>query len=317
MSSNTIAGAVTARGQQGAGFGATTDFTFRPATKEKAKARIAFDGPSGSGKTMTSLITATALGKRVAVIDTERGSASKYAGVGGFQFDTLEMYRHDPRDLVRALAAASDAGYDVVVVDSLSHFWSGVGGMLEQVDAAAKRTQSGSSFVGWKESAPLERSMINALVSYPGHVIVTMRVKTEWVIEGKTPRKVGLKPEQRTGIEYEFDIVADLDPENTLVVSKSRCPALSSAVINKPDASFAHAVLAWLDDGAAAEDAMSLRAEALADDATYQGMLALHAKTERKGLLGAAVLDADGNPSSLGNLIKARGTMLRAGGGTQ
>src|SRR5688572_10982122 len=116
--------------------------TFTKATKKQAKARIALEGPSGSGKTYTSLLTAKVLGDRIAVIDTEHGSASKYADE--FEFDTLAMDRYDPNVLIQALAAAAAAGYDVVVVDSLSHFWMGADGMLEQVDRAAKRSAGGN-----------------------------------------------------------------------------------------------------------------------------------------------------------------------------
>ena len=138
--------------------------------------------------------------------------------------------------LVEALAAASTAGFGVVVVDSLSHYWMGVDGMLEQVD---RRAKNGNNFSGWKEAGPDERRMIDALVAYPGHVIVTLRVKTEYVVEqnerGKSaPRKVGLKPIQRDGIEYEFDVVGELDLENTLTVTKSRIPTLSGAVVQQP-----------------------------------------------------------------------------------
>lgn len=55
-------------------------FTFQPATKRQAKLRLALDGPSGSGKTYSALAIAAALGERIALIDTEHGSASKYAG---------------------------------------------------------------------------------------------------------------------------------------------------------------------------------------------------------------------------------------------
>ena len=316
MTNNTVAGAVAAR-SQGPSFSSEGGaFTFAPATKDKAKARIALNGPSGSGKTWTSLVTATALGNRIALIDTERGSASKYAGPRGFAFDTLEMHKHDPRDLVKALASAAAANYDVVIVDSLSHFWSGIGGMLEQVDSAAKRGYSGNTFAGWKDAAPLERAMIDALVSFPGHVIVTMRVKTEWVIDGKTPRKVGLKPEQRHGIEYEFDIVGDMDHENTMVVSKTRCPDLNGAVIRQPDATFAQTVLAWLEDGADTDTVAEFHDAALDPSLTYEGALELYKRVERRGLLGAALLDPDANPTTLGALIKTIGGRKRTEGGT-
>src|SRR6185503_5236299 len=225
---------------------------FAPATKRQAKARIALEGPAGSGKTYTALRLATGLGARIALLDTEHGSASKYADL--FTFDTLALTAYDPKTLIEALAAGGAGGYEVFIVDSLSHFWMGIDGMLEQVDRAAKRSAGGNSFGGWKEVTPIERRMVDAMLAYPGHLIVTMRTKTEWVIEEndrgkKVPRKIGMKAVQRDGIEYEFDIVGDLDQENNLVVSKSRCASLSGAVIRQPDEELGRTIRAWLDDG--------------------------------------------------------------------
>jgi hypothetical protein len=230
------------------------DFAFTKATKKAAKGRIALDGPSGAGKTYSALTIATVLGGRIAVIDTEHGSASKYADL--FTFDTLHLHRYSPQILIDALAAAADAGYDVVVVDSLSHFWMGTDGMLEQVDKAAKRA-GGHGMSGWKEMRPLERQMVEALLAYPGHVICTLRVKTDWV-EGENHRgtrqmmKVGTKAEQREGLEYEFDLVASMDLNNELTVVKSRCPALSGEIVDRPGVAFAETFKKWLDDGDAA-----------------------------------------------------------------
>ncbi|MEU4399750.1 ATP-binding protein [Micromonospora orduensis] len=294
----------------------TVNFTFAPATKAQAKARLAFAGPSGSGKTYTSLTTATALGGRIAVIDTERGSAAKYADL--FTFDTLAMHTYDPRDLVKALAAAGAAGYDVVIVDSLSHFWMGTGGMLEQVDQAAKRSGGGNTFAGWKEARPMERAMVDALLAYPGHVIVTMRTKTEYVVEEndrgrKVPRKIGTKPEQRDGIEYEFDIVGDLDLENTLIVSKSRCKGLAKAVIREPGGDFGGTILAWLSDGAEPGMTVSeVRRKALDPNTTFEELGQLYKAEESAGRLGAAVEDEDGNPTPLGALLARLGNARKA-----
>lgn len=292
-------------------------FSFTPATKEAAKARIALAGPSGSGKTYTALVTARALaaGGKVAVIDTERESASLYADE--FAFDTLNMHTYDPRDLVGALGAAGAAGYAVVVVDSLSHFWMGQGGMLEQVDHAAKRSYGGNSFGGWKEARPMERQMIDALLAYPGHVIVTMRTKTEWVVQEnergrKEPKKIGTKPEQREGIEYEFTIVADMDLEHTLVVSKSRAKPLADAVVRNPDEKFGETVLEWLGNGKRMPDALEYRDAALDKAATYEDMRTLHATVKARGLLNAAVVDGTGETVTLGALIIARGNELKA-----
>jgi hypothetical protein len=295
--------------------------TFTPATKERAKARIALTGPTGSGKTYTALVTATGLGGRIALVDTEHGSAAKYADE--FSFDTLPLTTFQPTTLANALAVAAHDGYGVVIVDSLSHFWSGTGGMLEQVDNAAKRVGvGGSSFAGWKEARPLERAMIDALLAYPGHLIVTMRTKTEYVVETddrgrKVPRKVGLKPEQREGIEYEFDIVGDLDHENTLVISKSRAKPLSGMVFRKPGPEFAEAVLGWLEAGKPAKSVPDYIAAAAAPDATYQDLRALYEEVRWHNLLGAAVLDDDGEARTLGELIVRRGTEARNRAGTE
>jgi hypothetical protein len=294
--------------------GGLSNFTFSPATKEQAKARIALTGPTGSGKTYTALVIGTALAKRVALIDTEHGSASKYADE--FTFDTLQLAMFEPTSLVDALAVAAHDGYDVVIVDSLSHFWSGAGGMLEQVDNAVKRSGASNTFAGWKEARPMERAMIEALLAYPGHVIVTMRTKTEYVVETddrgrKVPRKVGLKPEQREGIEYEFDVVGDLDHENTLVISKSRAKPLSGLVIRKPDATFADAVLDWLNAGKPTPSAFDYLATATDPNTTYEELHVLYEEVCRHNLLAVAVLDPEGVPITLGELIVRRGIAAR------
>jgi ABC-type dipeptide/oligopeptide/nickel transport system ATPase component len=226
------------------------EFAFAKATKKAAKGRIALDGPSGSGKTYTALTIAQVLGDRIAVIDTEHGSASKYADL--FSFDTLHLHRYSPQILIDALAAAGSAGYEVVVVDSLSHFWMGTDGMLEQVDKAGKR-EGGHGMSGWKAMRPVERQMVESLLAYPGHVICTLRVKSDWV-EGerngrKAMLKVGTKAEQREGLEYEFDLVASMDLGNELTVIKSRCPSLSGEIVARPGVAFAETFKAWLDAG--------------------------------------------------------------------
>ncbi|GCD94049.1 ATP-binding protein [Embleya hyalina] len=294
-------------------------FTFQPATREQAKARIALAGPPGSGKTFTGLTLLSEMTDRIAVIDTERGSASKYAGgAAGFEFDVLQLSTFDPRDLPKALAAAAAAGYGGVMVDSLSHFWSGSGGMLELVDAMGKRAGSGGGFGGWKDARPFERAMIDALLAYPGHVLVTMRTKVEWLItederNRKKITKVGTKAEQREGIEYEFDIVGDLDQENTLVVSKSRCPALSGRVVNRPGADIATDILGWLNDGVEVVDPATYLDRAVAADATWDGLRELHAEVTRRQLVGSAVLHpVTGVPTTLGAVIVERGHQVRA-----
>lgn len=286
--------------------------TFKPATREASHARIALSGPSGAGKTYTALALGTALADRVAVIDTERGSASKYVGLNGWAFDTVQPDSFSPRSLVDLLGMAAGAEYGCVVVDSLSHYWMGVDGMLEQADRHAVR---GNTFAGWKEVRPDERRMIDALVSYPGHVIVTMRSKTEYVIEEnekgkKQPRKVGMKPEQREGIEYEFDVVGDLDHDNTLTVVKSRIHTLTKAVVPLPGEELANQIQEWLSDGEKVPTVAEYRKRALAMD-SVDDLKELFDEASSNRMAAAPTVDADGNPTVLGDLIKAHATAVK------
>lgn len=233
--------------------------TIKKATKTQSRGRIALVGPAGSGKTYTGLVWARAIAGdsgRILCVDTERGSASKYSGEPGIgDFDVIELDTHEPATYVEALKLGAVEGYDVIVVDSLSHAWSGRGGALEQVDRAAARSRSGNSFGAWREVTPMHNALVDALLTSPAHVIVTMRAKTEYVLEtdqkGKqVPRKVGMAPVQREGMEYEFDLVVDLDWEHVAAVSKSRCTAVESAVWRRPGADAIAPFVAWLTDGA-------------------------------------------------------------------
>jgi hypothetical protein len=226
---------------------------FKKATKFESKLKLAFIGPAGSGKTYSALAVGCALAKltgtRMAVIDTERGSASLYAG--DFDFDVLELATFSPLAYVEAIKAAEKEGYGVIAVDSLSHAWTGKEGALEQADRFSKREQ-GNTFAAWRHVTPMHNLMVDALVSSTSHLIATMRVKTEYVVErnektGKTaPRKVGLAPVQRDGLEYEFSIVGDLDIDNGFTVTKTRCSMLAGAYISKPGAPLAEALVQWL-----------------------------------------------------------------------
>lgn len=284
--------------------------SFHPATRTASKARIALAGPSGSGKTYTALSFAHTLGDRVAVIDTERGSASKYAGLNGWAFDTVTPDSFSPDSLVALLGEAAE--YDVVVVDSLSHYWMGVDGMLEQADKLKSRN---NTFSGWKEARPAERRMIDALVSHPGHVIVTMRTKTEYVIEEndrgkKEPRKVGMKPEQREGIEYEFDVVGELDFDNTLTVSKSRIHTLAKAVVPMPGAEFAEKIADWLSEGVQVPTPIEYR-DRLLSASTSDEVGAIGAEIRAHQMGGAAVV-VDGIAGTLLELAYKRHAETKA-----
>ena len=228
---------------------------FQKATKKQSKLRMALIGLSGGGKTYTALRIATGLSDKVAVIDTERGSASKYSDI--FSFDVLELDSFEPEKYIDAIKCAEKAGYGTVVIDSLSHAWSGTGGLLERVDQIALKTQSKNSYMAWGQITPVHTKLIDAILQARLHVIVTMRTKTEYVLEnvnGKNvPRKIGTQPVQRDGMEYEFDVVADIDLDHNMIIGKTRCPAVDGKVYQKPGKEVVDALVAWLTDGAAVE----------------------------------------------------------------
>lgn len=224
--------------------------TFTRATKTQARLRLGLIGPSGSGKTYSALGIASGLGEKVALIDTERRSASKYADT--FLFDVMELESFEPERFIAAIKAAETANYDVLIIDSLSHAWMGKGGILELADTETKRSRSGNSFNVWREVTPKHNALVDTILRSSCHVIATLRTKTEYVIEkdersGKSlPRKVGLAPVQRDGLEYEFDIVGDLD-SGDMIIGKTRCSLYAKAIIHEPGASMGKQLKSWLD----------------------------------------------------------------------
>lgn len=244
-------------------------FQIKKASKSQSRARVALMGPPGSGKTFSALNMAQHLGARVILIDTERGSASKYADE--FDFEVLELDTFNPNTYIAAIAAAEEAGADVIIIDSLSHAWIGRDGALEMVDKAAASSSNKNSFTAWKEVTPLHNQLVEAILRAKAHVFVTLRTKTDYVIEANergrlVPRKVGLAALQRDGIEYEFDICGVLDTDNNLTITKTRCRTLSpNEIIRQPGKNVSDKLKAWLTDGAPLADASESGDTRLAD----------------------------------------------------
>ena len=225
---------------------------FAPAVKTEAKLRLAFTGPAGGGKTYSALSVGTSLvpGGKVALLDTEHGSASKYADI--FQFDTVAMEQpFHPDRYIEVINAAAKAGYDVLIIDSMSHAWTGTGGLLDVVNEIARARYQGNTFAAWKDGTPIQNRLVEAILSAPLHIIATMRSKTEYSLakdeKGKSkPEKIGTAPIQRDGFEYEYDVIIDLGIDNMGVVNKTRCPALTGKVIDKPGEKLAATLRDWL-----------------------------------------------------------------------
>lgn len=227
---------------------------FTKATKRTAKLRLGLVGPAGSGKTYSALAIASGLGSRIAFIDTEHGSASKYSDL--FSFDVIEFDSYKVENFIEGIQSAEAAGYDVLVIDSLSHAWAGKDGILEFVDKRTAASNSKNAYTsGWREATPLHNKLIDTILQAKLHIICCLRSKTEYVMEknertGKNePRKIGMQPVQREGMEYEFDVLGDLDLDHNLIIGKTRCPHIDGEVYKKPGKEFADILHAWLSDG--------------------------------------------------------------------
>lgn len=223
---------------------------FKKATKSQARLRIALIGPAGSGKTFSALNIAKHLGFKTAVLDSERGSASLYSDM--FDFDVAEMQdEFSPQAYINVMRQAERGGYDCLIIDSLSHAWMGKGGVLEMVDEASRRNK-GNKFGGWRDASPEHNKLVDAILQSPLHIIATMRSKVEYIVEnvnGKNvPRKVGMQPVQREGLDFEFTVVGDMDDQNNLTITKTRIYKLGLKTYHKPGEEFAGVIRDWLTD---------------------------------------------------------------------
>ena len=234
---------------------------FRRAQRRRARLRLALAGPSGAGKTYSALLIARGrVGPEgtIALIDTERGSGDLYADLMAYDVATLDP-PYTPRAYMALLREAQ--AYDVVIIDSLSHAWSGEGGILDMVDQAG-RAARGNKFAGWREVTPQHNALVDAILAHPGHVIVTLRTKTAWEVvtnsRGKAaPVKVGLKPEQREGLEYEFTVVLDLAVDGHVATASKDRTQIFDGSHEVPSLATGERLRVWLDGGTPTPDPMA------------------------------------------------------------
>ena len=198
----------------------------RKAKRSATKLRLLLSGPSGSGKTWGAIQIARGLGGRVVVIDTEEGSSDLYDQL--HSFDVIDLKPpFTPEAYVSAIAVAEQAGYDVIIVDSVTHCWSGSGGCLELLDDIAKAQFRGNTWSAWSVITPRWRAFVDKLLRSPAHVIATGRSKTETAQVDdhgkKSVAKLGMKLEARDGLEYEFTLCLDIvNAGHFATVSKDR-----------------------------------------------------------------------------------------------
>lgn len=222
----------------------------RKAERKKAKLRLGIAAPSGAGKTYGALQMAFGLGGKVGLIDTEHGSGDLYAHLGDYDIIGIEA-PYTINKYTQAIKAFEAAGYTTIIIDSLSHAWAGDGGLLDKQGKMADRGTN--SFAAWRTITPEHNALVDAMLASPCHIIATMRAKQEYVLEtnakGKQePKKVGMAPVQREGMEYEFTVMLDVDMHHVASASKDRTSLFDGQYMKiTPDTG--KMLLAWLETG--------------------------------------------------------------------
>jgi len=237
--------------------------TFKAASKKQQKLRLAITGLAGSGKTFSALRIATGMGGKIAVIDSEHASSELYAA--RFSFDICPLKTYEIEEYVDAIESAGTAGYNVIVIDSLSHAWEK---LLERVDNIADQRYRGNTFRAWAEGSELHKKLVETILSSPCHVIGTIRTKAEYAVDtesGKTKvTKLGTAPKQREGFEYELSVVMEMSQKHIGFISKDRTGKFQDKYIECPGEEFGQQLIAWLNEGTepiqqATTDATSIR----------------------------------------------------------
>ena len=201
---------------------------FRKAQRKQAKLKIGISAASGAGKTYSALLMAYGMcgdWSKIAVIDTENNSAELYSNLGDYSVCPISP-PFTPKKYIEAIKEAVEAGFEVLIIDSLSHAWSGEGGLLDMKDKATKASNSGNSFTAWRDVTPEHNRLVDTILQSDIDVIVTLRAKSDYIITDdngkKSIKKVGLAPIFRDGLEYELTVFFDLSQEHIATASKDR-----------------------------------------------------------------------------------------------
>ena len=221
----------------------------RQSERRKAKIKIGLQGCAGSGKTYSALLLAKGLTNndysKVAIIDTENGSADLYAHLGNYNVLSLTP-PFTPENYIKAIEVCENAGMEVIILDSISQSWE------ELLDYHS--SLAGNSFTNWAKVTPRQNAFIDKILQCNAHVIATMRTKQDYVLNQKDgkfiPEKVGLKAVQRNDLDYEFTIVFDVDIKHFAVSSKDRTGLFMDKPEFKISAETGKMILDWCNEGA-------------------------------------------------------------------
>lgn len=223
------------------------------ASRKKVKLRLNLSGASGSGKTYSALLMAYGMTKnwsKIAVIDTENGSASLYSHLG--EFNVLDLTPpFAPERYIEALTLCEKSGIECVIIDSSSHEWSGTGGCLEMNEKIAQAKYKGNTWSAWSDTTPRHEAFVNKVLHSNMHVITCTRSKMDTIMtDDKKVKKLGMKDIQRDGWEYELTISLSIDRDTHLAtVSKDRTNLFEKSEPFLISSETGEKIKQWCDEG--------------------------------------------------------------------
>lgn len=223
----------------------------KKATRKQVKLRLGLSAVSGGGKTYSALLLAHGMTNnwsKIAVIDTENGSASLYSDLG--EFLTIDLQApYTPERYIEAIKMCENAGVEVIIIDSITHEWDGKGGIID-----ISNSMQGNSFTNWGKLTPRHQAFIDSILTSKCHVITCVRRKQEYEMSkdsnGKgVVNKLGLKEITREGFEYEVSVNFTLELNHMATASKDR----TKLFMGKPEfiitEATGKALLDWCNSG--------------------------------------------------------------------
>lgn len=250
------------------------------AQKQRVKLRIGISSPSGFGKTYSALLMAFGMTQdwsKIAVIDTENGSANLYAELG--EYNTLNLEApYSPERYIEALKTCEKASMEVVIIDSITHEWNGKGGCLHIHE------QLGGRFQDWASISPRHQAFIDAILASKCHVITTIRKKIDYSMDkdsnGRTKVvKVGLKDITREGYDFEMTCCFEIINDNNLVIaSKDRTNLFSGRPEFKITSGTGKLLVNWCNNDKTEQDILATIAKEIIACTTVEGLRHIYSK---------------------------------------
>ena len=261
----------------------------RKATRKKAKIRLGLSAVSGGGKTYSAILMAKGLSgdlSKIAIIDTENGSADLYAHLGNFNVLPLTA-PFTPERYIEAIRTCESAGMEVIIIDSISHEWDGKGGCLEIVESL------GGKYQDWAKVTPRHQAFIDAILHSPSHIITTVRRKQEYemIRDGNKIKieKGGLREITREGFEYELTINLEMDTRHHAMASKDRTNLFMGKAAFVPSEKTGEIIAAWCEQG---EDSFDIKP----GSEWYDKVAACNSQKELVDLYQRNKQEVDANP---------------------